>query len=62
MPSSKKEGILRFLTLCFIAFTFLEYFRLMGGFGRYFGKEIVLDTKGKSVRAYRHLMFERFLI
>ena len=58
----KKEGILRYLTLCFIASTFLEYCRLMGGFGRYFGKETVLDTKGKSVRAYRHLMFERFLI
>ena len=58
----KKQGILRYLTLCFITSTFLEYYRLMGCFGRHFGKDTLLNTKGKEVRAYRHLMFERFLI
>ncbi|MHA1724867.1 MAG: transposase, partial [Promethearchaeota archaeon] len=58
----KKQGILRYLTLCFITSAFLEYYRLMGCFGRHFGKDTLLNTKGKEVRAYRHLMFERFLI
>ena len=58
----KKKGILRYLTLCFITSTFLEYYRLMGCFGRHFGKDTLLNTKGKEVRAYRHLMFERFII
>ncbi|MHA1726359.1 MAG: hypothetical protein ACTSXH_16230, partial [Promethearchaeota archaeon] len=58
----KKQGILRYLTLCFITSTFLEYYRLMGCFGRHFGKDTLLNTKEKEVRAYRHLMFERFII
>ncbi|MHA1725244.1 MAG: transposase, partial [Promethearchaeota archaeon] len=58
----KKQGILHYLTLCFITSTFLEYYRLMGCFGRHFGKDTVLNTKRKEVRAYRHLMFERFII
>jgi SRSO17 transposase len=58
----KEIGIVRYLTLCFIASTFLEYYKLMGTFGRCFGKRADLSTKGQSVRAYRHLMFERFLI
>ncbi|MBD3197032.1 MAG: transposase [Candidatus Lokiarchaeota archaeon] len=58
----KEKGILRYLTLCFIASTFLEYYKLLGTFGRCFGKEANLSTKGREVRAYRHLMFERFLI
>lgn len=58
----KTKGILRYLTLCFIVSTYLEYCKLMGIFGRSFGKDIDLSTKGKEVRAYRHLMFERFLI
>ncbi|MHA1726247.1 MAG: transposase, partial [Promethearchaeota archaeon] len=42
----KKKGILRYLTLCFITSTFLEYYRLMGCFGRHFGKDTLLNTKG----------------
>ncbi|MGV9141425.1 MAG: transposase [Promethearchaeota archaeon] len=57
-----KEGILRYLTLVFLASTYLEYYRLMGLFGRHFGKDVDLSTKGKVIRAYRHLMFECFLI
>jgi len=58
----KKEGILRYLTLCFLTSTYLEYCRLMGIFGHSFGKRVDLSSKGKEVRAYQHLMFERFLI
>jgi len=58
----KKEGILRYLTLCFLVSTYLEYCRLMGIFGHCFGKEIDLSSKGKEVRAYQHLLFERFVI
>jgi len=58
----KKQGILRYLTLCFLVSTYLEYCKLMGLFGRSFGKQIDLSTKGKEIRAYQHLMFERFLI
>lgn len=58
----KKEGIERYLTLCFLVSTYLEYCRLMGIFGHCFGCEMDLSTKGKQVRAYQHLMFERFLI
>ncbi len=36
----KKEGILRYLTLCFLVSTYLEYCRLMGLFGQCFGKEL----------------------
>lgn len=57
-----KRGILRYITLVFLASTYLEYYRLMGLFGRHFGKDVDLSTKGKEIRAYRHLMFERFLI
>lgn len=58
----KKEGILRYLTLCFLVSTYLEYCRLMGLFGHCFGKELDLSTKGKEIRAYQHLLFERFLL
>ena len=58
----KKVGIERYLTLCFLVSTYLEYCRLMGIFGHCFGREIDLSTKGKQVRAYQHVMFERFLI
>ena len=58
----KKEGILRYLTLCFLVSTYLEYCRLMGLFGHCFGKELDLSIKGKEIRAYQHLLFERFLI
>jgi len=58
----KKEGIERYLTLCFLISTYLEYCRLMGIFGRCFGRDFDLSTKGKQVRAYQHVMFERFLI
>jgi len=34
----------------------------MGIFGHCFGKEIDLSSKGKEVRAYQHLLFERFVI
>ena len=34
----------------------------MGIFGHCFGVEFDLSTKGNQVRAYQHLMFERFLI
>lgn len=58
----KKEGIMRYLTLCYLVSTYLEYCRLMGIFGHCFGVEFDLSTKGNQVRAYQHLMFERFLI
>ncbi len=57
----KKVGIMRYLTSCFLASTYLEYCRLMGIFGHCFGRELDLSTKGKQVNAYQHLMFERFL-
>lgn len=58
----KKEGILRYLSLCFLVPTYLEYCRLMGIFGHCFGKDLDVSTKGKEVRVYQHLLFERFLI
>ena len=58
----KKVGIERYLTMCFLVSTYLEYCRLMGIFGHCFGREIDLSTKGKQVRAYQHVMFERFII
>ncbi|MBD3339168.1 MAG: transposase [Candidatus Lokiarchaeota archaeon] len=58
----KKRGILRYLTLCLLSSTFLEYYRLMGAFGRCFGRDADLSTKGREARAYRHLEFERFLL
>jgi SRSO17 transposase len=58
----KKRGILRYLTLCLVSSTFLEYYRLMGAFGRCFGRDADLSTKGREARAYRQLEFERFLI
>ncbi|MHA1336301.1 MAG: transposase [Promethearchaeota archaeon] len=58
----KKEGILRYLTLCFLMSAYLEYLRLLGIFGHCYGPDLDLSTKGKQIEAYRHLMFERFLI
>jgi len=57
----KKEGILRYLTLCFLVSTYLEYLRLIGIFGHCYGPELDLSSKGKQVRAYQHMIFERFL-
>ena len=57
----KKEGILRYLTLCFLVSTYLEYLRLIGIMGHCYGAELDLSTKGKQVKAYQHLIFERFL-
>lgn len=34
----------------------------MGVFGHCFGKNLDLSTKGKEIRAYQHVLFERFLI
>ncbi len=58
----KKMGIMRYLTLCFLVSTYLDYIRLIGIFNKCFGCEFDLSTKGKQVRAYQHLMFERFLV
>ena len=58
----KKEGILRYLTLCFLVSAYLEYLRLLGIFGHCYGPDLDLSTKGKQIKAYRHMIFERFLI
>jgi SRSO17 transposase len=58
----KKQGILRYLTLSFVVSTYLEYCKLMGLFGRSFGKEVDVSTKGKAIRAYQHILFERFVV
>jgi len=57
----KKKGITRYLTLCFLISTYLTYIRLLGVLNHCFGSEFDFSTKGKQVRAYQHLMFERFL-
>jgi len=58
----KKEGILRYLTLCFLVSTYLEYCKLMGILDHCFRSEFDLSTKGKEVCVYQHLIFEHFLI
>lgn len=57
----KKEGILRYLTLCFLVSAYLEYLRLIGIFGHCYGSELDLSSKGKQIKAYQHMVFERFL-
>jgi len=40
----------------------LEYFRLLGIFSHFYDPDLDLPTKGKQIKAYRHMIFERFLI
>lgn len=57
----KKKGILRHLTLSYLTSSYLEYLKLLGIFNHALGSEYELSTKGKQVRAYQHILFERFL-
>lgn len=57
-----KEAIMRHLTLSFLVSSYLEYLRLLGTLNHALGRGCDLSTKGKQVRAYQHLVFERLLI
>ncbi|MFO8020508.1 MAG: transposase [Promethearchaeia archaeon] len=57
----KALGIKRYLSLCFLMSAYLERCKLLGIFGHCFGSDIELATKGAQIRAYRHILFERFL-
>jgi len=56
-----KQGIMRYLTLSYLVSSFLEQNKLMGTLSHALGSDCDLSTKGKQVRAYQQIIFERFL-